>query len=178
MTVIGEYGFCPLTVKTVLFVTAIWLVELNEPMQEEVRRIGEHVAEGKPILDYFPEERKDEALLMLPEDIAPADLVCYDVIALMAEEYKDTYGDVNVEIVFGTAYDPDKAMIILAGFVNEEDPMAPFVEWYVLRAEALEPREGQEKSDSVEIGLKQLFLPDMEEEPIMLVVISQALDEQ
>ena len=67
---------------------------------------------------------------------------------------------------------------MLAGFVNQDDPQAPFVEWYVLRAKALEPQEGQDKSDSVEIGLKQLFLPDMEERPVMLVVISQELDVQ
>lgn len=154
----------------------VWLVDLTEPMQAEVLRIGEHVAAGKPILDYFPEERKAEALLMLPADVAPADLVAYDVIALMDENYKDTYGDVNVEIVFGTTYDPEKAMVILAGFANEEDPDAPFVEWYVLRAKALEPKVEGEESDSVEIGLKQLFLPWMEEKPLMLVVMSEMLD--
>ena len=154
----------------------VWLVDLTEPMQAEVQRIGEHVAKGNAILDYFPLERKAESLLMLPADVAPADLVAYDIIALMDENYKDTYGDVNVEIVFGTAYDPEKAMVILAGFANEEDPEAPFAEWYVLRAEALEPQDGQEKSDSVEIGLKQLFLPWMEEKPLMLVVISEVLD--
>lgn len=154
----------------------VWLVDLTEPMQAEVRRLGEHVAAGKPILDYFPQERKIEAMLMLPADVAPADLVAYDTIALMDENYKDTYGDVNVEIVFGTAYDPEKAMVILAGFANEDDPMAPFVEWYVLRTKALENPVAGEKSDSVEIGLKQLFLPWMEEKPLMLVVMSEALD--
>ena len=155
----------------------VWLVELTEPMQAEVLRIGEHVAAGKPILDYFPLERKAEALLMLPADVAPASLIAYDIIAMMDENYKDTYGDVNVEVVFGTAYEPDKAMVILAGFANEENPEAPFVEWYVLRAKALEPKNGQEKSDSVEIGLKQLFLPWMEEKPLMLVVMSEQLEE-
>ena len=155
----------------------VWLVELTEPMQAEVLRIGEHVAAGKPILDYFPLERKAEALLMLPADVAPASLIAYDIIAMLDENYKDTYGDVNVEVVFGTAYEPDKAMVILAGFANEENPEAPFVEWYVLRAKALEPKNGQEKSDSVEIGLKQLFLPWMEEKPLMLVVMSEQLEE-
>ena len=154
----------------------VWLVDLTEPMQAEVLRIGEHVAAGKPILDYFPQERKAEALLMLPADVAPADLTAYDIIALMDENYKDTYGDVNVEIVFGTNYVPEKAMVILAGFANEDAPEAPFVEWYVLRAEALPPKTEGEESDSVEIGLKQLFLPWMEEKPLMLVVMSEMLD--
>ena len=156
----------------------VWLVELTDPMQAEVQRIGAHVAAGKPILDYFPQERKAEALLMLPADVTPADLVAYDIIAMMDEGYKDTYGDVNVEVIFGTAYDPEKAMVILAGFANENDPAAPFVEWYVLRAKALEPAAGQDKADSVEIGLKQLFLPWMEEKPLMLVVISDVLENE
>lgn len=154
----------------------VWLVDLTRPMQEEVLRIGEHVAQGKPILDYFPEASKAEALLMLPTNVAPADLVAYDVIALSDENYKDTYGDVNAAIVFGTAYDHEKAMIILAGFPIEGAKEAPFVEWYVLRAKALPPLPGAEKSDTVEIGLKQLFLPWMEEKPLMLVVISEMLD--
>ena len=148
----------------------VWLVDLTEPMQEEVLRIGAHVAENKPILDYFPEERRAEAMLMLPADVDPAELVAYDIIAMMDEKYKDTYGDVNVEVVFGTEYTPEKAMIILAGFPIEDAKEEPWFEWYVLRAEALADR------DVVEIGLKQLFLPWMEEKPLMLVVMSEMLD--
>ena len=154
----------------------VWLVDLTAKMQEEVLRIGEHVADGKPILDYFPAERKAEALLMLPVNVDPDALVAYDVIAMMDENYKDTYGDVNVEILFGTAYSHEKAMIILAGFPIEDAKDAPYVEWYVLRAEALEAAKGDVNDHAVEIGLKQLFLPWMEEKPLMLVVMSEPLE--
>ena len=154
----------------------VWLVDLTAKMQEEVLRIGEHVADGKPILDYFPAERKAEALLMLPVNVDPAALVAYDVIAMMDENYKDTYGDVNVEILFGTAYSHEKAMIILAGFPIEDAKEAPYVEWYVLRAEALEAAKGDVNDHAVEIGLKQLFLPWMEEKPLMLAVMSEPLE--
>ena len=154
----------------------VWLVDLTAKMQEEVLRIGEHVADGKPILDYFPAERKAEALLMLPVNVDPDALVAYDVIAMMDENYKDTYGDVNVEILFGTAYSHEKAMIILAGFPIEDAKEAPYVEWYVLRAEALEAAKGDVNDHAVEIGLKQLFLPWMEEKPLMLVVMSEPLE--
>ena len=53
---------------------------------------------------------------------------------------------------------------------------APFVDWYVLNAEALEPKSDEISSEGVEIGLKQLFLPWMEEKPLMLVVISEELE--
>ena len=154
----------------------VWLVDLTAKMQEEVLRIGEHVADGKPILDYFPAERKAEALLMLPVNVDPDALVAYDVIAMMDENYKDTYGDVNVEILFGTAYSHEKAMVILAGFPIEDAKEAPYVEWYVLRAEALEAAKGDVNDHAVEIGLKQLFLPWMEEKPLMLVVMSESLE--
>ena len=154
----------------------VWLVDLTAKMQEEVLRIGEHVADGKPILDYFPAERKAEAMLMLPVNVDPAALVAYDVIAMMDENYKDTYGDVNVEILFGTAYSHEKAMVILAGFPIEDAKEAPYVEWYVLRAEALEAAKGDVNDHAVEIGLKQLFLPWMEEKPLMLVVMSEPLE--
>lgn len=157
----------------------VWLVELTKPMQEEVMRISEHVASEKPLLDYFPEDRKNEAVLMLPVDVDPDKLIAYDVIALMDEEYKDTYGDVNVEIIFGTVYDPEKAMVILAGFPIEDAKEQPYVDWYVLRAKALPDDPDQLKQEEpgvVEIGLKQLFLPWMEEKPIMLVVMSEELN--
>ena len=149
---------------------SVWIEELTKPMQIEVERIAKHVEEEKPVLDYFPIERKDEALLMMPDDVIPEELIIYDIIALRDKDYKDTYGDVNVEIVFGTAYDPEKAMTILAGFPIPEAEEQPFFEWFVLRAEALID------SDAVEIGLKQLNLPRMEEEPMMLVVISEDLE--
>ena len=154
----------------------VHLEELTDPMQAEVARIGEHVAAGKAILDYFPQACKDEALLMLPEDVAASELIVYDVIAMSSKEYKDTYGDVNVEVVFGTVYHPEKAMVILAGFPIEDATEPPYVEWYVLRAKALEPQVGQVHTETVEVSLKQLIFPQMQEEKLMLVVISEPLE--
>ena len=149
----------------------LWLVDLTGEMQDEVLRIGEHVAEGKSVIEYFPEERMNEARLMLPVDVAPSELLTYDIVALRAEEYKDTYGDVNAEIVFATVYDYEKAMVVFAGFPVKDAQEQPYFEWFVFRAKALPDGE------AVDIGFKQLNLPRMEEEPIMLVVISENLEE-
>lgn len=154
----------------------LFLVGLTDPMQQEILRIGEHVKEELPILDYFPEERKAEALLMLPEDVMEADLVAYDIVALMDEEYKDTYGDINVELRFGTTYDTEKAVIVLAGFEDKDAEEQPYMEWYVLQAEAIETIKDETETDLVMVGLKQLNLPRMEEEPLMLMVISERLE--
>lgn len=154
----------------------LFLVGLTDPMQQEILRIGEHVKEELPILDFFPEERKAEALLMLPEDVMEADLVAYDIVALMDEEYKDTYGDINVELRFGTTYDTEKAVIVLAGFEDKDAEEQPYMEWYVLQAEAIETIKDETETDLVMVGLKQLNLPRMEEEPLMLMVISERLE--
>ena len=158
----------------------VWLVDLTQPMQDEVARIGEHLQQGGLILDYFPGERKAEALLMLKENVDESTLVAYDIVAMRDENYKDTYGDVNVEVVFGTAYDHEKSAVILAGFPIKDAVEAPWVEWYVLRAKVLEDETEQEEVDdhAVEIGLKQLNLPRMEEEPLMLIVISEMLEQE
>lgn len=154
----------------------LFLVGLTDPMQQEILRVGEHVKEELPILDYFPEERKAEALLMLPKDVMEADLVAYDIVALMDEEYKDTYGDINVELRFGTTYDTEKAVIVLAGFEDKAAEEQPYMEWYVLQAEAIETIKDETETDLVMVGLKQLNLPRMEEEPLMLMVISERLE--
>lgn len=156
----------------------LYLTHLTEPMQEEILRIGGHIAEEKLLLDYFPEERKEEALLMFPEGIEECDLVAYDIIALQDENYKDTYGDIHVEIRFGTTYDTEKAMVVLAGFENKTADQQPYMDWFVLRTEALVIEENETVTDLVRIGLKQLNLSRMEEEPLMLVVVSQKLDDQ
>ncbi|MBQ7850809.1 MAG: hypothetical protein IJ343_13875 [Clostridia bacterium] len=157
---------------------AVWLADLTKPMNEEIVRLGGHVMNGDQILDYMPEERRAEALLMLPEDIDPATLIPYDIIAVRCDNYKDSYGDVNVVIIFGTDYDADKAMIILGGFPIGAAEEAPFMEWYVLRTEALEVEEGAEDENAVLIGLKQLNLSRMMDEPMMLVVISEPVDQE
>lgn len=208
----------------------VWIEELTEPMQQEVLRIAEHLEKEGLLMDYFPEERRAEAMLMLPEDVDPENLIAYDIIALRDEEYKDTYGDVTAEIDFATQYSHEKAMVVLAGFpiedyeewleehpekhpeicrekpehvhpekklgkieeLPEEEPSEDVLqlfpeeeyaerltmEWFVLRAEAVEPFFPEEhETDRVEIGLKQLNLPRMEEEPMMLIVISENLEE-
>ena len=112
------------------------------------------------------------------DDIDEKELVTYDIIALMDENYKDTYGGVSVEIQFGTTYNTEKAMVVLAGFEIEDAREQPYMDWYVLRTEAIQTTPDQNLTDMVRIGLKQLNLPWMEEEPMMLVVISQELEPQ
>jgi len=98
-----------------------------------------------------------------------ASLMIYDIVAVMAEDYEDTYGDVACEQTFPSAYDPQKSMVSFLGFPIRDAKEAPYMEWYCLRSEP--------NVDFTEIVYKQLVIPQMEEEPAMLVVLSEPLEE-
>jgi len=147
----------------------IFLVERTNLMEAEIRRIGEFLAEEKPAVEWFPAERQQEAALLLAQDVDAASLMIYDIVAVMAEDYEDTYGDVACEQTFPSAYDPQKSMVSFLGFPIRDAKEAPYMEWYCLRSE---PNE-----DFTEIVYKQLVIPQMEEEPAMLVVLSEPLEE-
>lgn len=147
---------------------SIFLVEKTRLMEEEILRIGEHLAQEKPALAWFPEDIQEQAQLLMPQDDAQK-LMIYDIVALMARNYKDTYGDVACEQTFASVYDEERSMVAILGFPIEDAQEAPYMEWYCLRAEAI--------MDFVEIVYKQLVIPQMETEPAMLVVLSQPLED-
>ena len=149
-------------------------------MNREIERIGKFLAEDgeRQILQWFPEEIADHARLLLGEE-AKDNVLAYDIVAVMSENYKDTYGDVATENVFASAYSPDHEMVVMLGFELPEEELAKIpeeeldkvthFEWYALRAEAME--------DFVEIVFKQLVIPTMETEPAMMIVISEPLEQ-
>jgi len=158
----------------------IFLVDRTKEMNREIERIGKFLAEDgeRQILQWFPEEIADHARLLLGEE-AKDNVLAYDIVAVMSENYKDTYGDVATENVFASAYSPDHEMVVMLGFELPEEELAKIpeeeldkvthFEWYALRAEAME--------DFVEIVFKQLVIPTMETEPAMMIVISEPLEQ-
>lgn len=167
----------------------IYLVEKTREMEREIDRIGAYLAEELPggetnkIINWFPEERVSEAQLLLG-DVDRETLIGYDIVAVMSEDYKDTYGDVATENRFTAAYSPERRMVAMLGFPLEAEELPDLppeelekithFEWYCLRTEAIE---NIEKEDIVEIVFKQLVIPDMETEPALLVVLSEPLVE-
>ena len=146
----------------------IFLVERTEKMEAEIKRIAEHIAKGQPAIRWFPEEMIREAKLLL-DGKDENELIIYDIVAVMAENYHDTFGDVAAESVFASVYTPGSGMVVLLGFPRDGAAEAPWMDWYCLRAEALE-------NETVEILFKQAVIPQMEEEPAMLLVLSQPIE--
>ena len=151
---------------------SIFLVDRTQPMEEEIARIAGHIENGGAPITWFPEEMQRQTQLLHPLDLNVTQMVIYDIVAVMAENYKDTYGDVATENLFAAAYDPDSRMAAMLGFPIEGATEAPYFDWYCLRAEALETDE------HIEIVFKQLVIPTMEEEPAMLVIFSEPIAQE
>lgn len=145
---------------------SIFLVEKTPEMQNEIARISDALSGGASAASYFPAPLQEEASLML-DGLDVNELLIYDIVALRAKDYKDTYGDVVTENLFASSYSPDSRMIAFLGFPIDNADAEPYFEWYVLRAEAIE--------DAVEIAFKQLVIPEMEKQAAMLVVLSQPI---
>lgn len=151
---------------------SIFLVDRTEAMEREIDRIAAHIREGGAPITWFPEEMQRQTQLLHPVDLNVTDMVIYDIAAVMAENYKDTYGDVATENLFAAAYSPDSRMAAMLGFPIEGATEAPYFDWYCLRAEALET------DAHVEIVFKQLVIPTMEEQPAMLVIFSEPIAQE
>ena len=151
---------------------SIFLVNRTEAMEREIDRIAAHIRGGGAPITWFPEEMQRQTQLLHPVDLNVTDMVIYDIAAVMAENYKDTYGDVATENLFAAAYSPDSRMAAMLGFPIEGAAEAPYFDWYCLRAEALET------DAHVEIVFKQLVIPTMEEQPAMLVIFSEPIAQE
>jgi len=169
---------------------SIFVVDKTKEMNREIERIGRYLAEELPdgehnkIINWFPPELVNQAQLLIGEEVDRETLIGYDIVAVMSKEYKDTYGDVSTESNFAPAYSSEKKMVSMLGFPLEEDELPDLppeelekvthFEWYCLRTEA---HDTSEVSDMVEILYKQLVIPWMEEEPALLIVLSEPLEE-
>lgn len=145
----------------------IYFVDYTKPMSDEILKMEEFAAEGNAPIEWFPEELRQQAQELKTDGVALEEMEIYDIAAVMAEEYKDTYGDISTVTQFPTSYRDDREMFAMLGFWTEQGEF----EWYCLRAEAVEV------TPDATIVYKQLTLPRMEEEPAMLVVFSEPLTE-
>ncbi len=74
---------------------AIIIVEDSEAAKAELKKIIEFVKDGKAPAEYFPKE-------LLPEDADKLEL--NEFVGIEVLNYKPEYGDVTVELEFGTEY--------------------------------------------------------------------------
>lgn len=148
----------------------IFFVDLTDEMKAEMASLADFLSAGNSAIAHFPENVRQQAEAAHPT--APLDdMVIYDVAAVMAENYHETYGDVATENRFPTAYQQGKETFALLGLWRA-DAETPGFEWFYLRADAMET------DGDLEIVYQQLVLPEMEEQPAFLVIFSEVLTEE
>lgn len=155
----------------------IFITEKTPLMQEEIQRIRRFMLQDEkdptddlPISRWFSEATLSEISLLIEEDFDLETLLAYEIKAVADENYIDTYGDVRADFQFATPYWNGQTIVSVLG-VPSENPVNPdgsLMDWTVLRTVV--------ENDLAKITFKQLLLPVMEEESLLLIVLSEPFD--
>lgn len=143
-----------------------------EPLNEETTRTQEQkearetceteldkLAEARTVEDYFGKVTdKDDKEVKLSKLMGTADLRVYEFCPIIAGNYKDEYGDVTARMLFATPYAPGEKVLIMIGFVTENENNEKVVEWKAFEAEALALEKGQGKDKDKEFGAIKVTL--------------------
>ncbi len=97
------------------------------------------VENQRPVIDYFGDDIKAAAGLLLPEGFDMDTLAMNELVPLMINGYEEAYGDMTVYLEFATQYQPGQPLVALVGVVTGVDEQGQqIVEWVPLQAEATE----------------------------------------
>ena len=144
----------------------IVLVEPTERLAQEIAAMEEHVIVNQlPAMRYYDEEINRQAALLLPAEIAADELIPYELICVMAENYLEPYGDVVARMNFVTPFEDGQPVTVIIGLPDEMDEM----NWMPLHAEV--------KEGFVECTFSSSVLPEMMNQPALLVVLSTPVAE-
>lgn len=118
--------------------------EVPEKTEEVVKELFDLTSkDDTPVITYFSEDTQKTIAELLPEGTDLTSLEMSEIIALVIENYDESYGDIAIVFHFETtAYDPDQSLVAMLGIysaaeaanVEAEDG----VEWFALAAEAVD----------------------------------------
>lgn len=146
----------------------IFTVSLTEEMTEEIERMRLFLKQSPSLYSYFPETIQSEMLLVFPKGTDMESLIAYEIIAIRDENYRDTYGDVAARLQFAVNYSEEQSVVAMLGF-PKKDAIAPEWEWTCMRATV--------NDGGIETIFEQLMLIRLEEEPGLLMIISDSIPE-
>lgn len=109
--------------------------EINQAdwYKEELARIEDHVLAGNTVMSYLPAETAAEAMTQFAKGTDQDSIVCYEIEAPGAHNYKIEYGDLFAKAVLPTQYPMDVDVVAIVG-IHEgtlEDG-TNIIKWYVL----------------------------------------------
>ena len=139
-------------------------------IRDELERIGRHVQE-QPVCTWLPEASQNEIQLLLKDDLSRDELLVYDYLPLITENYVDTYGDVITSFTFATPYEEGQQVVAVLGLPRTDAVGADetLMNWAVQRAQV-------NANGEVEIVFDQLALIGMGEETGLLLVLCEPFE--
>ncbi len=149
----------------------------TDVIKEELVKIEKHVKEDElPVVQYLPEAIRDEMQLLLGEEFDLNDLVVYDYLSLVTEDYDKIYGDAEAELTFATPYQKEKKAVTVLALPKDiakkdaEKGDEELMDWSIQRAEIV--------SDyTVRTTFDQLGLEKMGYETALMLVLSEKLED-
>ena len=148
----------------------IVVVDESDVIRDELERIGRHV-QGNPVCTWLPEASQSEIQLLLKDDLSRDELLVYDYLPLITENYVDTYGDVVTSFTFATPYEEGQQVVTVLGLPRTDAVGADetLMTWAVQRAQV-------NANGEVEIVFDQLALIGMGEETGLLLVLCEPFE--
>ena len=148
----------------------IVVVDESDVIRDELERIGRHVQEN-PVCTWLPEASQSEIQLLLKDDLSRDELLVYDYLPLITENYVDTYGDVVTSFTFATPYEEGQQVVAVMGLPRTDAVGADetLMNWAVQRAQV-------NANGEVEIVFDQLALIGMGEETGLLLVLCEPFE--
>ena len=148
----------------------IVVVDESDVIRDELERIGRHVQEN-PVCTWLPEASQSEIQLLLKDDLSRDELLVYDYLPLITENYVDTYGDVVTSFTFATPYEEGQQVVTVLGLPRTDAVGADetLMNWAVQRAQV-------NANGEVEIVFDQLALIGMGEETGLLLVLCEPFE--
>ena len=148
----------------------IVVVDESDVIRDELERIGRHVQE-QPVCTWLPEASQNEIQLLLKDDLSRDELLVYDYLPLITENYVDTYGDVVTSFTFATPYEEGQQVVTVLGLPRTDAVGADetLMNWAVQRAQV-------NANGEVEIVFDQLALIGMGEETGLLLVLCEPFE--
>lgn len=141
---------------------AIVVAEETEKITAEIETMREFVAAEQPLLTYFPEEVQQEVVAVMPETFDAAAAVAYELVPVSVVNYDETYGDVDAEFAFATAFPEGTEVVILLGLPNADAVNG--MDWTV--------KQGTVAEGVVRVPFTQEELVRMQDENALMVIMS------
>jgi len=138
---------------------AIVVAEETDTIVAQIESMREVVEAEQALLTFFPEAVQQEVLAVMP---AAETAIAYELVPVAASNYDETYGDVEVEFTFATAFEEGTEVVVLLGMANAEAENG--MDWVV--------KQGVVAEGVVRVAFTKDELVRMESENALMVIMS------